>query len=154
MEGSCAILRFIHVLAWKEYKDKNTNDGEGGVFVLLLFLLVGCSAYSFNPIWQLCGVTISDTEENSASLYDGSEHTFVIDLDYDQSYSLDILRTEDSSIIDNYLIEFICNGEDILREYHDSGFYVLKDGSTYIYSAIYQVQSSELMSLSRRMEPS
>ena len=104
--------------------------------MLLLFLLVGCSAYSFNPIWQLCGVTISDTEENSASLYDGSEHTFVIDLDYDQSYSLDILRTEDSSIIDNYLIEFICNGEDILREYHDSGFYVLKDGSTYIFSNI------------------
>lgn len=108
----------------------------GGV-VVLLSLILGCSVHDFVPVWRYCGVTITDSEDNTAVIYEGcGTSVFNIDLDSTEAYSLSIVRTDDSAPIDGDGISFICDGVDILNNHSSGGISVAKDGNTYTFSGI------------------
>lgn len=108
----------------------------GGVIVLLS-LILGCSVHDFVPVWRYCGVTITDSEDNTAVIYEGcGTSVFNIDLDSTEAYSLNIVRTDDSAPIDGDGISFICDGVDILNNHSSGGISVAKDGNTYTFSGI------------------
>ncbi len=110
---------------------------RGGGVALICILIAGCSQHDFTPIWRLCGVTITDSKDNTAVLYEGCEPSvFDIDLDTGESYSLDILRTDDNTSAAGFDISFMCNDEELLRAQASAGFYVSKDGDTYTFNHI------------------
>ena len=117
---------------------------------LICIFIAGCSQHDFTPIWRLCGVTITDSKDNTAVLYEGCEPSvFDIDLDTGESYSLDILRTDDNTSAAGFDISFICNGEELLSSQASMGFYVSKDGDTYTFNHIPSTEQSVDVIVSR-----
>ena len=109
----------------------------GGGVIVLLSLILGCSVHDFVPVWRYCGVTITDSEDNTAVIYEGcGTSVFNIDLDSTEAYSLNIVRTDDSAPIDGDGISFICDGVDILNNHSSGGISVAKDGNTYTFNGI------------------
>lgn len=74
---------------------------------------------------------------------------FDIDLDTGESYSLDILRTDDNTSATGFDISFICNGEELLSSQASMGFYVSKDGDTYTFNHIPSTEQSVDVIVSR-----
>ena len=132
-------------------KEKDSwNFAQGGGVALICILIAGCSQHDFTPIWRLCGVTITDSKDNTAVLYEGCEPSvFDIDLDTGESYSLDILRTDDNTSAAGFDISFICNGEELLSSQASAGFYVSKDGDTYTFNHIPSTEQSVDVIVSR-----
>ena len=117
------------------------ETGKGIIFIFIAIIAglfaTGCSEHGFVPIWRLCGITLTDTEGNTAALYEGNEHAvFEVDLGSTDKYSIDIMRTEDASSLEGYDIAFMCDGVDIFSDTPTASFSVTNEGDSYIFNNI------------------